>query len=169
MTANSKRCPHCNDSGWRCESHPHLPMHHAGCTGAGELCGCPIGRALELQLDQHRATGGAFGDGYVPQAQRLEPVTLGEPLWTVTKDAHSATAEVRAVHGIGLELRFSIDGQLYHSQVFRDWPSLEAAAREEARRFRGARLVAGLSDECSHNSFLDYSHRSHMTTRFSSP
>jgi len=38
-------------------------------------------------------------------AQRLEPVTLGEPLRTLTTDRHTAEARVRVIDGIGLELR----------------------------------------------------------------
>jgi hypothetical protein len=37
---------------------------------------------------------------------------VGEPLWTSQKDGHSAEARVRAISSIGLELRFSIDGEL---------------------------------------------------------
>jgi hypothetical protein len=126
--------------------HPHLPMHHDGCSGAGEPCRCPVGLALEQRLDQERANGGAqFSHDYVPPAQRLDPVIVGEPLWTLQKDGHSASAEVRAVHGIGLELRFSIDGMLYHSQVFRQWSSLEQAAREKKADFldRGWQQTGG--------------------------
>lgn len=66
-----------------------------------------------------------FSWDYKPPAQRLEPVTLAPPLWTVTKGAHSATAHVKSIDGVGLELRFVIDGSLYHSQMFREWQLLE--------------------------------------------
>jgi hypothetical protein len=72
---------------------------------------------------------------YKPKAQRLEPVTLAAPLWMLTKNGHSATAHVKAIDGVGLELRFMIDATLYHSQIFRDWPSLEQAAREKRGDF----------------------------------
>ena len=70
-----------------------------------------------------------------PEAQRLEPVTLAPPLWTLTKNGHTATAHVKAIDGIGLELRFMIDATLYHSQIYRDWPSLEQAASEKRGEF----------------------------------
>ncbi len=78
-----------------------------------------------------------FSWDYKPPAQRLEPVTLDPPLWTLTKGTHSASAHVKAIDGIGLELRFSIDGELYYSHRFTAWEPLEQAAREKARRFRG--------------------------------
>ena len=70
-----------------------------------------------------------------PEAQRLERVTLAPPLWTLTKAGHRASAHVKAIDGIGLELRFSIDATLYHSQIFRDRQSLEQAAREKRGDF----------------------------------
>ena len=70
-----------------------------------------------------------------PEAQRLEPVTLAPPLWTLTKNGHTATAHVRAIDGVGLELRFVIDGELRHSQIFREWQSLEQAAPEKRAEF----------------------------------
>ncbi len=57
------------------------------------------------------------------------------PLWTLRKDAHEAFAHVRSIDGIGLALRFMIDGELRHSQVFRDWRLLEQAACEKRAEF----------------------------------
>jgi hypothetical protein len=54
---------------------------------------------------------------------------------TLTKNGHSATAHVKAVDGVGLELRFMIDDTLYFSQIFRDWPLLGQAAREKRSDF----------------------------------
>jgi hypothetical protein len=51
----------------------------------------------------------------------LDPVTLGEPLWTLQKDGHAAEARVLSIPGIGLELRFSIDGELYYSHRYTVW------------------------------------------------
>ena len=65
----------------------------------------------------------------------LDPVMVGEPLWVLTKDGHVAEARVRAIPDYGLELRFSIDDSLYHSQIFRDWPLLEQAAGEKKTDF----------------------------------
>ncbi len=72
---------------------------------------------------------------YKPPAQRLEPVTLAPPLWTLTKNGHTATAHVRAIDGVGLELRFVIDGELRHSQIFRAWPSVEQTAADKKSDF----------------------------------
>jgi len=80
---------------------------------------------------------------YKPEPQRLEPVTLAPPLWTLTKNGHTATAHVKAIDGVGLELRFMIDGELRHSQIFRDWPSLEQAAEEKRGDFEGEGLGGG--------------------------
>ena len=39
-----------------------------------------------------------------PEAQRLGPVTLAPPLWTLTKRGDRATAHVKTLDGVGLEL-----------------------------------------------------------------
>jgi hypothetical protein len=36
----------------------------------------------------------------------VDPVMVGEPLWTLRKDGHVAEARVRAIPDYGLELRF---------------------------------------------------------------
>jgi hypothetical protein len=41
----------------------------------------------------------------------LDPVMVGEPLWTLQKEGYSAEARVRAIPGYALKLRFSIDGE----------------------------------------------------------
>jgi hypothetical protein len=74
-----------------------------------------------------------FSPGRVPPSQRLEPVTLGEPLWRLTKGGHTAEARVRAIDGIGLELRYEWDGDLRASQVFKAWAALEESANEKRR------------------------------------
>jgi hypothetical protein len=79
---------------------------------------------------------------YKPQAQRLEPVTLAPPLWTLTKNGHTAAARVRAIDGVGLELRCGWDGDLRASQVFKSWDALGGGGGCEARRPQGARLEA---------------------------
>ena len=38
----------------------------------------------------------------------------------LTKDAHTATALVKAIDGVALELKILIDGGLSQSQLFRD-------------------------------------------------
>jgi hypothetical protein len=59
-----------------------------------------------------------------------------------TEDGHSAEARVRAIPDYGLELRFSIDNELYYSHRFTAWEPLEQAAREK-RGVRAERLVGG--------------------------
>jgi hypothetical protein len=54
----------------------------------------------------------------------LDPVMVGEPLWTLQKDGHIAEARVRAIPAYGLELRFSIDDKFYFSQRFTAWERL---------------------------------------------
>jgi hypothetical protein len=65
----------------------------------------------------------------------LDPVAAGELLWTLQKDKHTAEARVRRVEGVGLELRFTINGELHYSQRFKVWAELEQAAREKRRDF----------------------------------
>ena len=38
---------------------------------------------------------------------------------------------MRAIHGIGLELRYEWNAELRASQVFKSWGALEQAAREK--------------------------------------
>ena len=123
-------CRRCHDRAWVCEAHPEKPWPHDDCPGPGELCSCEAGRTFKQQLDQQRAGGGE----YSPE-QRLEPVTLGEPLWISRKEHHTAEARVRSIPGIGLELRFSVDGELYYSHRFTAWDALEAAAGEKRSDF----------------------------------
>jgi hypothetical protein len=144
VNADMHQCPHCNSAGWTCEPHRRPEHHDIACIGPLMLCVCPIGRALEAQLDRQREEDGArFSDAYVPPTQRLDPVIVGEPLWKLQKSGHSGSAEVRAVHGIGLELRFSIDGTLYHSQMYRDWEQLEQSANEKRGDFEARGWQAG--------------------------
>jgi hypothetical protein len=87
--------------------------------------------------DENDATAGGaavtgddwFAPDHVLPAQRLEPVTLGEPLWTLRKGDHTAEARVRAIDGIGLELRFEWNGDLRASQVFKGWDELDSNRR----------------------------------------
>jgi len=39
--------------------------------------------------------------------------------WTSAKRGHRLEAVQRVVRDLGLELRFSVDGKLYHSQIYR--------------------------------------------------
>jgi hypothetical protein len=60
----------------------------------------------------------------------FDPMMVGEPLWTLENDRHCAEARVRAIAGIGQELRFSIDGELYYSHRDTAWGELDRAAQE---------------------------------------
>jgi hypothetical protein len=90
--------------------------------------------------------GDRFSWNYKPKAQRLEPATLAPPLWTLTKNGHTATAHVKAIDGVGLELRFMIDGR---AAAFAAIPRLAIAgaggARQESRLYR-ARMVVNIID-----------------------
>lgn len=76
-----------------------------------------------------------FSWDYEPKPQRLEPVTLAPPLWTLTQGTHSASAHVKAIDGIGLELRFTINGELHYSHRFTVWQEPEQAAVEKCGEF----------------------------------
>lgn len=54
------------------------------------------------------------------------------------KDGHVAEAQVRAIEGVGVELRYEWNGELRVSQVFKAWHELEAAAAEKRRTLREA-------------------------------
>jgi hypothetical protein len=68
---------------------------------------------------------------------RAEPVTLGQPLWQLVKDGHTAAALVRPIDGVGLELRLEWDGELRVSEVFKGWDELEAMAVEKRSELEG--------------------------------
>jgi hypothetical protein len=52
-------------------------------------------------------------------------------LWRMTKGRHIAEAVVRRVPGIGLELRYALDGELRTSRVHRDTAALVADAQRK--------------------------------------
>ena len=58
---------------------------------------------------------------------------VGEPSWTLENDRHCAEARVRAIAGIGQELRFSIDGELYYSHGDTAWGELDRGAGDPMR------------------------------------
>jgi hypothetical protein len=66
----------------------------------------------------------------------IEPDRL---LWSLAKGAQSASAHVRVIPGVGLELRFSWNGELAHSQVYRNADDLAgvAQAKREDLKARG--------------------------------
>ena len=67
----------------------------------------------------------------VRRQRDLGQQTAGPPqlaLWRMTKGRHIAEAVVRRVPGIGLELRYALDGELRTSRVHRDTATLVADA-----------------------------------------
>ena len=64
--------------------------------------------------------------------ERFGQVSAPWTLWTLSKDGNEATATARAIHAVGLELRFSWNGELRVSQVYRDLEPLKEHA--EAKR-----------------------------------
>jgi hypothetical protein len=58
-------------------------------------------------------------------------------LWRLRKGAHIAAAAVRAVAGVGLELRLLYDGELRRSQVYRLAGALESEAGAKRLELQG--------------------------------
>jgi hypothetical protein len=77
-----------------------------------------------------------------PAAPRTEPVTIGLPLWQLTKDGHAAVALVRPIEGVGVELRYEWDGELRASQVFTTWDELLPVADEKRRELEARAWIA---------------------------
>ena len=73
----------------------HLGDSHRADQSADD---CDCGGWLEEYV---RDDDDRFSWNYKPPAQRLEPVTLAPPLWTLTKGSHSATAQVKSIDGVG--------------------------------------------------------------------
>lgn len=74
-----------------------------------------------------------WSHGHKTAAPRAEPVTIGQPLWQLSKDGHTAAALVRPIDGVGIELRFEWDGELRVSPVFKAWDALLPVADEKQR------------------------------------
>jgi hypothetical protein len=60
-----------------------------------------------------------------------------EALWSLSKDTQSAGAVLRRIEGIGLELRFIWNGELAHSQVYRDVQDLLRASNTKREELEG--------------------------------
>ena len=74
----------------------------------------------------------------LPTDRRLEPgVDHEAPALVMTKDGRQIIGRVREIHGLGLELRFTVDGQFRHSQRYATWPELEAAANSKHAELLG--------------------------------
>lgn len=63
-------------------------------------------------------------------------------LWRMTKGRHVAEAVIRRVPGIGLELRYALDGELRSSQVHRDTATLVADAEGKRSEMEAKGWVA---------------------------
>jgi hypothetical protein len=65
-------------------------------------------------------------------------------LWALTKNAHRLEAVQRVVRGLGLALRFAIDGELCRSQIYRNGGDLReaAAAKRPEAEAKGWHLPA---------------------------
>jgi hypothetical protein len=63
-------------------------------------------------------------------------------LWRMKKSHHVAEAIIRRVPGIGLELRYALDGELRSSQVHRDTATLAADAHVRRREMEAKGWVA---------------------------
>ena len=49
----------------------------------------------------------------------VSSVTFAAHLWTLTWKTHSATAELYTVRGVGVDLRYTIDGELRATDLFK--------------------------------------------------
>jgi hypothetical protein len=58
-------------------------------------------------------------------------------LWSLTKGTQSAGAVLRRIEGVGLELRFIWNGELAHSQVYRDVQDLLSASNSKRAELEG--------------------------------
>jgi len=120
----------------------HLGDSHRADQSADD---CDCGGWLEEYV---RDDDDRFSWNYKPPAQRLEPVTLAPPLWTLTKGSHSATAQVKSIDGVG-------PGSAVHDRrlalSLADLPRMVGACltlrrnenRRHANRRRAARLRQG--------------------------
>jgi hypothetical protein len=63
-------------------------------------------------------------------------------LWRLAKGRHVAEAVIRRVPGIGLELRYALDGELRTSRVHRDTATLAADAEGKRSEMEARGWVA---------------------------
>jgi hypothetical protein len=71
-----------------------------------------------------RAQRDAANDA-LQRPERVGQISAPWTLWTLSKNGNEATATARAIHAVGLELRFSWNGDLRASQVYRDLEPLK--------------------------------------------
>ena len=66
------------------------------------------------------------------------PAMLAEKaLWSLSKSTQSAEAVLRRIEGVGLELRFIWNGELAHSQVYKDVQDLLKASNSKREELEG--------------------------------
>jgi hypothetical protein len=58
-------------------------------------------------------------------------------LWSLSKGTQSASAVLRRVEGVGLELRFIWNGDLAHSQIYKDVQDLLTASNSKREELEG--------------------------------
>ena len=58
-------------------------------------------------------------------------------LWSLSKGSQSAQATSRRIEGVGLELRFMWNGELAHSQVYKDVQELMRASTSKREELEG--------------------------------
>jgi hypothetical protein len=58
-------------------------------------------------------------------------------LWSLSKGNQSAQAILRRIEGVGLELRFMWNGELAHSQVYKDVQDLLSASTSKREELEG--------------------------------
>jgi hypothetical protein len=58
-------------------------------------------------------------------------------LWSLSKGTQSAGAVLRRIEGVGLELRFIWNGELAHSQIYKDVQDLLSASNSKREELEG--------------------------------
>jgi hypothetical protein len=58
-------------------------------------------------------------DAALHRPERVGQVSAPWTLWTLSKNGNEATATARSIHAVGLEPRFSWNGDLRVSQIYR--------------------------------------------------
>ena len=57
--------------------------------------------------------------GRVVQARTQHADLLPQRIWSLRKDGHEATIDLRAVPGVGAEIVLSVDGELRRTRLYR--------------------------------------------------
>ena len=57
--------------------------------------------------------------------------TLIGELWRLTREGHSFECRVGVVEGIGFQVRFELDGDLFMAHAFTTWLEVERSAKDK--------------------------------------